>query len=273
MKVLSSIKLTQSEFDGLRSLVHRHTGISLSDAKVELVKRRFAPRLKELNLDSFSSYIKRIEDGDTDELLRFTDAITTNLTSFFRENHHFDYMKREILPKLLKDKMVSKRVRFWSAGCSTGQEPYTMAMLLREAIPMSNGWDIKILATDIDRTVLAKARMGLYTQSDLDKMPEGVARKWFTKHSDKYQVKDELRQMITFNQLNLLKTWPVKGPFEAIFCRNVFIYFDKPTQKSIVQKFARVQNSGDHLFIGHSESITDMTDDYKLIGQTTYVRQ
>lgn len=271
---LSALTLSHSEFDGLRKLVHEYTGITLSEAKMELVKRRFGPRLRALNLPSFSSYIKYVKEDHKDELSRFSDAITTNLTSFFRENHHFNYLN-SCLPELIRRNGPSRRLRVWSAGCSTGQEAYSLAITLLEKAPELKSWDVKILATDLDSTCLEKGTKGYYSIKDLEKMPRRLASKWFVTEGlpeGRVQVNLELRNLITFKRLNFIHNWPVKGPFDIIFCRNVFIYFNKEMQKSCVEKFSRVQNPGAVLCIGHSESIVESTNDYKLAGQTIYER-
>lgn len=277
MNFPSTYELTSVEFDALRQLVLQHTGISLSEAKLELVKRRFTPRLRELKLNSFSSYIKYIKNNHADELTHFSNAITTNLTSFFREKHHFEYMKKAVIPHLLTKNYTSRKIRIWSAGCSTGQEPYTLAMVLRENIPDFHRWDVQILATDLDKKCLEIAREGVYRGADLEKAPSTVRSQWFLKcrgsSSDKVKVKQELKEMVSFLHLNLIHDWPMRGPFDIIFCRNVFIYFNKERQKEFVSRFADLQQPGNHLFIGHSETIGDLTDCYRLTGQTVYGRQ
>ncbi len=251
-----------------------HTGIFLAPAKVELVKRRFAPRLRALALDSFSAYVDYVK-RHPNELGFFSDAITTNLTSFYRERHHFDYLKSELLGPMLENHARDRRLRFWSAGCSTGQEAYTLAIELREAIPNIDGYDVRILGTDLDTRCLQTCKDGVYAERDLEKAPPGVAKKWFDRlpgTDGKFRVNKKVKDMVTFKQLNFLDEFPMRGPFDAIFCRNVFIYFDKTMQARVIKKFAGVQRPGDYLFLGHSESVSDLTTDYRLVGLTTYLR-
>lgn len=263
-------------FTQLCDLVYTHTGIKLTEAKKELVHRRFSPRLKKLQMESFDEYLDLIKSGDKAELVEFSNAITTNLTSFFRENHHFEYLKTDCVPRILEDNRVSKKIRIWSAGCSTGPEPYSIAMVLREAIPDIARWDVKILATDLDTTCLNKSAEGYYSEKVVENIPDERLHRWFTKSNDGretlYQTKDELKSLITFNPLNLLRPFPFKGDFDVIFCRNVFIYFDKDTQKEVIANFAKHQAPGASLIVGHSENLTKVTSDYELVGQTVYTR-
>lgn len=266
----------EQHFAQLRELVYTHTGIKLEETKRELVHRRFSPRLKELKMESFSDYIALVKSGDKDELVKFSNAITTNLTSFFRENHHFDFLKNECFPQLRERNRSSKKIRIWSAGCSTGPEPYSVAMVLREAIPDIDRWDAKILATDIDTQCLSTSAQGHYSEKVVETVSEERKNRWFTKTNvdgeQVYVPKDELKSLITFNPLNLLQPFPFKGNFDVIICRNVFIYFDKPTQQKIIAKFAEHQNLDDYLVVGHSENLSKVTSNYHLVGQTVYQR-
>lgn len=263
-------------FTQLCDLVYTHTGIKLTEAKKELVHRRFSPRLKKLQMASFDEYLDLIKSGDKEELVEFSNAITTNLTSFFRENHHFEYLKNDCLPRILKENNTSKKIRIWSAGCSTGPEPYSIAMVLREAIPNIERWDVKILATDLDTTCLNTSAEGNYSEKVVESVPDARRSRFFTKTKSgdehTYRIKDELKSLITFNPLNLLKPFPFKGNFDVIFCRNVFIYFDKETQKEIIAKFAKHQAPGASLIAGHSENLIKVTSDYELAAQTVYKR-
>ncbi|WP_455221190.1 CheR family methyltransferase [Kaarinaea lacus] len=266
---------TDRDFLILRDLVNHHTGISLSDAKRELVYSRLTRRLRQLNLKCFSKYCELLQsDAMGEELVHFTNALTTNLTSFFREPHHFDYFGKVLLPELVARKSGNQRYRFWSAGCSTGEEPYTMAMCIRESLPFPNNYDIKILATDLDSSVLDTAISGIYPTEKLQTILPHRQKKWFYKDGayehGLRQISPELQQLITFRQLNLMHDWPMKGPFDAIFCRNVVIYFDKPTQRILIDRFANLLDPGGYLFLGHSESLFKVSDRFKLVGQTIY---
>lgn len=264
---------TDGDFDFIRRVVVEQTGITLSEQKRELVYGRLAKRLRTLDLQSFAQYCSYLEQSP-DELHELVNAITTNLTSFFREPYHFDYLRDSLLPELLRRNAQSRRIRIWSAGCSTGEEPYSIAMVLRDALPAGQGWDAKILATDIDSNVLARAQQGMYAQERASSIPERYQRRSLHKgqgdNAGMLRVSDEVRSLITFRQLNLMQEWPMKGPFDVIFCRNVVIYFDKPTQRRLFNRYADLLVDGGHLFIGHSETLFKVCDRFTLIGRTIY---
>jgi chemotaxis protein methyltransferase CheR len=269
-------KLTDAEFNRIRELVREHTGISLSEAKRQLVYGRLARRLRALKLADFRSYIALLERGDPVELEEFTNAVTTNLTSFFRESHHFDFLAQEALPAIVKRDNGLRRLRIWCCAASTGEEPYSISMVLREAAAMLTGWDTKLLATDLDSAVLATGSAGVYTQERFEKVSAARVRTFFTPEpgggEGRLRARDELRNLITFKQLNLMHEWPMRGPFDAIFCRNVVIYFDKATQRALFERMSKLQRPGDYLFLGHSESLYRVSDRYELIGKTIYRR-
>jgi chemotaxis protein methyltransferase CheR len=268
-------EFTDSEFRRLRDLVHARTGIALSDAKRELVYGRLARRLRKLNLASFAEYCQLVERPQSDELQELTNAITTNLTSFFRENYHFEQLATQALPQLEAERMSTRRLRLWSAGCSTGEEPYSLAVIMREQLAHLSHWDIKLLATDIDSKVVATAADGAYAEERFKGVSPERVRNWFPAVPGRPGLRAasaDLKALITFKQLNLLEPWPMKGPFEVIFCRNVVIYFDKATQRTLFDRMADLQNPGDWLFIGHSENLHNVTDRYKLVGRTVYRR-
>jgi chemotaxis protein methyltransferase CheR len=270
-------ELSPKEFDDLRYLVKEHTGIALSESKLELVRRRFTPRLRALGLDAFADYVRYLKAHVEEELADFASAITTNLTAFFREDHHFEFMAQTALPDLLERNADTRRLRIWCSAASTGQEPYSIAITLLNNIPNIESWDVKVLATDLDRQCLEKARAGVYSINDMDKVPAEVSNRWFLRgrgNNEKHvRVKDSVKQYIEFKPLNLIGNWPMRGPFDIIFCRNVFIYFDKPQQQKIVEKFARLQYPGAYLLIGHSETLNTISNDYTLIGKTAYQRE
>lgn len=276
--------MNEAEFSSIRQLVFENTGISLAASKKELVKRRFTPRLKDLGISSFAAYVKHVKNNQEREMANFCNAITTNLTSFFRENHHYEFLKDEALPAILRrNELTGRKIRLWSAGCSTGQEAYCLALTLRDSIPAIDRWDAKILASDLDEKCLEEAKSGVYSQHGLEKMSDDLVAKYFTEIDEvsKYkngvllQAKSELKQMIRFNKLNLMNlSWPMRGKFDVIFCRNVFIYFDKDTQLELVKRFSKLQNPGSYLFLGHSETIANpKAATYKLIGKTIYIRE
>jgi chemotaxis protein methyltransferase CheR len=267
---------SDDDFNGLRALVRQHTGISLSEAKRELVYGRISRRLRALGLDSFKQYRSMlVEESNGREMVEFCNAITTNLTSFFREAHHFDYLRDHLL-RPLAQRPSRARVRIWSAGCSSGEEPYSIAMTLRESLPDSHRHDVRILATDLDSDVLARARAGVYAADRLSGMSPQRRSTFFLEQSAasgaRYKVVPELAELITFNQLNLMHDLPMRGPFDVIFCRNVVIYFDKETQRDLFARFAQLQRPGDILFLGHSESMFKVCDAYTLVGRTIYRR-
>jgi chemotaxis protein methyltransferase CheR len=271
------VALSQAEFDRIRELVRVHTGIALSDAKRQLVYGRLARRLRALRLESFTSYIKLLEQGDGPEIQEFTNAVTTNLTSFFREPHHFEYLASDVLPALVANAGAARRLRIWCCAASTGEEPYSIAMVLREAQQQLAGWDVKVLATDLDSAVLATGARGIYTAERFQGMdPRRVAR-FFEKGSGEkagyFRAREELRSLVTFRQLNLMNEWPMRGPFDMVFCRNVIIYFDKPTQRTLFERMSGLQRPGDLLFLGHSENLYRVSELYELVGRTIYRRQ
>jgi chemotaxis protein methyltransferase CheR len=267
---------SDEDFNALRTLVKTHTGINLTDQKRELVYGRISRRLRTLNLHSFRDYRELLSDESGKEFAEFCNAITTNLTSFFRESHHFEYVRDHILVPRLNDAKGSRRVRIWCAGCSSGEEPYSLAMTIRETIPDASRWDIRILATDLDSDVLARGERGVYGADRVREMSPARRSRFFreTTHNGQpaFAVAPELRELITFKQLNLMTPFPMKGPLDAIFCRNVVIYFDKDTQRDLFARMARLQESGATLFLGHSESLFKVSTDYALIGKTIYRR-
>lgn len=270
-----SYPLTDATFNRIRELVRMHTGISLSDSKRQLVYGRLVRRLRALRIDSFEAYSELIARGGSSELEEFINAITTNLTAFFRETHHFEYLERVALPGLVQRNRATRRLRIWSAACSTGEEPYSIAMVLREQRALLAGFDVKILATDLDSNVLAKAKAGRYPLDRLQAISAERQAKHFTKGrgpDDFVEIEDSLKQLVTFKQLNLMDEWPMKGPFDIIFCRNVVIYFDKPAQRMLFERIAALQRADDILCLGHSESLYRVSDQYQLVGRTIYKR-
>jgi len=261
---------TDRDFKDIANLVYNACGIVLGDHKREMVYSRLARRIRALKLNDFKAYLAYLDTHKDQEFDAFINAITTNLTSFFREVHHFEFIKSELIPNLIKANKDTKRVRIWSAGCSTGEEPYSLAMTLNNAFP--SNWDVKILATDLDSNVLEKAQKGVYTAANVNGLDATHLKRWFLKSKDgeHYKVKDTLRERISFKRLNLLQDWPMKGPFDLILCRNVVIYFDKETKDHLFKRYANILSDYGYLFLGHSESMGKEHSNYKNLGKTMY---
>lgn len=260
---------TQQDFERIKKLIYQHAGISLSPSKQNMVYSRLARRVRANGLNSFKDYLGFLEKGNSEEWEAFTNALTTNLTAFFREQHHFP-----IFEKHLEQRKNRKKIQLWCSASSTGEEPYSMAMAVTNAFKSMTP-PVHILATDLDTNVLAKAQLGIYSLDRLEKIPKEKLRQFFLKgkghHAGSARVRPELRNMITFRQLNLLdEVWPIRGPFDAIFCRNVMIYFDKPTQYKILKKFVPLLAPDGLLFAGHSESFQHASDLFKLREKTVY---
>lgn len=271
---------TGADFRFIRELIAERTGIILSEGKRDLVYGRLSRRLRELGMSQFRDYCGLLETGHDEEMVEFVNAITTNLTSFFREDHHFEFLGKTLLPNLIKQKLqtnAARRLRIWSAGCSTGEEPYSIAMVVKEAIGNHEGWDIRILATDLDTKVLEKASNGIYDQNRVEGLSKARLKRWIKKGSGNNQgrvrMSSELQELITFKQLNLMNDWPMQGPFDLIFCRNVVIYFNKPTQQVLFERYANLLDDKGHLFLGHSETMFQKTERYELIGKTVYQKK
>jgi len=267
---------SDADFEALRKLVKEITGINLTDQKRELVYGRLARRLRALHLRTFAEYRDLLSEDGGEEIRELCNAITTNLTSFFRESHHFDYLRDHVLGPMQSSRGGSRRVRIWSSACSTGEEPYSLAMTVLESFQDLRSWDVKILATDLDSDVLAKAKRGLYGADRVRSMNPQRLQSFFTEQRGRdgpcYEVIPELKSLITFKQLNLMHTLPMKGPMDAIFCRNVVIYFDKDTQRELFTRIAQLQRPNDLLFLGHSESLFKVSESYLPIGKTIYRR-
>jgi chemotaxis protein methyltransferase CheR len=275
MMRLREFDFSSEDFEALRKLVKQITGINLSDQKHELVYGRLARRLRVLQLQSFAQYREILAQDGGKEIAQFCNAITTNLTAFFREPHHFDYLRDQVLTPMVNS-AATRRLRIWSAGCSTGEEPYSIAMTILETLPDLRRWDVRILATDLDSDVLERGRRGLYTEERLKNLTLQRRARFFRERRDRgglcYEVTPELQSLITFKQLNLMHPLPMRGPLDAIFCRNVVIYFDKETQRELFTRVAQLQQPGNLLFLGHSESLFKVSEQYALIGKTVYRR-
>ncbi|HZO23146.1 MAG TPA: protein-glutamate O-methyltransferase [Steroidobacteraceae bacterium] len=276
MNRLREFAFSDEDFEALRKLVKQITGINLSEQKRELVYGRLARRLRALQLRSFAQYREFLAGDSGSEIAQLCNAITTNLTSFFREPHHFDYLREHVLEPLRASSARASRLRIWSAGCSTGEEAYSLGITVLETFPDASRWDVRILATDLDSDVLAHARGGIYPAERLKNISAERRARFFVERSEAdgpcYEVLPELKALIAFKQLNLMHPLPMHGPLRAIFCRNVVIYFDKNTQRELFARLSRLQRPGDLLCLGHSESLFKVSDDYTLMGKTVYRR-
>jgi chemotaxis protein methyltransferase CheR len=260
--------LTDEEFDRIRAIIYRIAGISLSPTKKDLVYSRLARRLRARRIDSFTEYLQLLEQGDLQEWEEFINALTTNTTSFFREPHHFQILADHLA------KQGKREIRIWSCAASTGEEPYSIAMTLAEMMKNSR-ITARILATDIDTNVLERAKQGVYTTEQVDKLDQARLKRFFLRGEGKYagmvRIRPEIREMVTFLRLNLRHdSWPVKGKFDAIFCRNVMIYFDKPTQYAVLTKLRPYLHPDGLFFAGHSESLHHAGDLFRMRGKTVY---
>ena len=251
---------SEADFRGLVQLAYQHVGIALADSKRNLVYSRLSRRLRALGMTSFREYREYLAGSEgSQEIVSFINAISTNLTKFFRESHHFEHLRSHVAVPFDNVRRADKRLRIWSAGCSTGEEPYTIAVVLKSEIRGVNRHDVRILATDIDTDVIAKGARGEYPINSIDEVPKAY-REFFQpagghRRSTNIVMGEELRSLIIFRRLNLMEPWPFSGKFDAIFCRNVMIYFDGPTKSTLVDRFTRQLQPGGWLYIGHSEIV------------------
>jgi len=268
------LELKDAEFSFLSQVVARNAGIVLGPNKRQLVQGRLARRIRELGLPSFEAYCNAVREGGPEELVGLINAITTNVTSFFRESHHFDALAEWMLPEAMARNERTRRIRIWSAGCSSGEEPYSIAMTVAEHLPPGGKWDIKILATDIDSDVLATAARGIFPLERLAGISESRRKRWLQRgtgeHAGWARVRDQVRSLVTFKPLNLMGEWPMRGGFDIIFCRNVMIYFDQPTRERLVSRFGEALPDGGCLCVGHSESIHGAASRFRLVSRTVY---
>jgi len=266
------LNLSSIEFQLFQSLVYQQAGISLSEHKKSLIASRLSKRIRDLEFPSFQSYYDFVVSGaDPEELTQLLDLISTNKTDFFREPGHFDFLRERIVPTLASQRSV----RIWSSASSTGEEPYTIAMTLWDAIEGSAQWDCKILASDISTRVLAKAARGIYEAERVATVSSELVRRHFLRGKGDQQgfvkIKSHIAKMVTFRRINLMEeVFPIRNPLDVIFCRNVMIYFDRPTQAKLMAKFFRYLKSGGYLFIGHSESLQWIDHSFTYVAPTIY---
>ncbi len=280
MSIITNTDMTLSRKDFLRikDVIYKHCGINLVDGKQALVTTRLGKRLRTLkNFKSISEYVDYVLSPENKkEFSAMVDAISTNLTCFFREKQHLDYMVKTALPSLMKRKRSKndKRIRIWSAGCSSGEEPYSLAISLLEHVPANENWDIKILASDVSTRMLERAQAGSYDKSQVENVPLPIKNKYFTtnviENEKVFQVTKTLQNIIRFRYLNLMEPWPFHGPFDFIYCRNVMIYFDKPTQENLVSRYWNLLDDKGILFIGHSESLSGIKSKFSYVIPAAY---
>jgi chemotaxis protein methyltransferase CheR len=278
-KAMREFDLTEEDFRFLARQVYDLTGIVIHERKRDMLYSRLSRRLRTLGFATFREYCEYVGGPDGDgEVGAMINAVTTNLTHFFRESHHFDHLRDEALPAAAAaDRQAgNRRLRIWSAGCSSGEEPYSIAMAVKSAPVDFSRWNARILASDLDTDMVARAAAGRYRTADANGIPEDLAGKFTdtatTPNGSEVRMRDTLRQMIIFKQLNLMGEWPMRGPFDAIFCRNVMIYFDHPTKARLIDRFAELLQPHGWLYIGHSESLSKVSDRFQLVGRTIYRR-
>ena len=264
--------LDEASFATLRTLVHARTGIALGANKRQLCQTRLLRRLRALGLPSFAAYLDLLADPGAAEHDELVTAITTNVTAFFREPHHFDWLARRALPALVREPGRT-RLRVWSAGCSSGEEPWTIAMVL-DAAQLPARWDVRVLATDIDTQILAAAEAGVYPAARLDQLDPGRRKRYFTRgvgaDRGQWRIGPVLRERVRFRELNLFDPWPMKQRFDVIFCRNVIIYFDAESKARLIARFVEALAPGGHLVLGHSESLLRDVRGLTPAGKTIY---
>ena len=265
--------LRDADFAKIRGLMYKTSWVDLNESKRELVKARLAKRLRALNLESYGDYVKLVSNDTSGvELSAMVDTLTTNLTSFFRESDHFAYLRDTVLKKACEKKQ--RRLRIWSAGCSTGEEALSIAIIMRESIPRLDSMDASILATDISSKVLDTARMGIYPESRFASVPDNIRDRYFRQikkgRENAYQASSTLTRLVHYRRHSLAGSWPMKGPFDAIFCRNVMIYFDRDAKESLLRRFTNALDAEGVLFVGHSESLTNISENYRYVAPGIY---
>jgi chemotaxis protein methyltransferase CheR len=271
-----AVDLTDTDFRKISRLVYDQCGIHLQEGKKELVRARLGKRMRLGRFHSFREYLQYvIEDSSGEELVHLLDSISTNFTFFFREEKHFHFLRSEFVPALAASRPDrDRKIRFWSAGCSSGEESYSLAITLLEGLENSPGWDIDILGTDLSTKVLKAAAAGIYSQERIRSLPQALVKKYFLKGNrqwkDHVKVKDRVRRHVRFARLNLTEPFHFKKSFDGILCRNVMIYFDKKTQASLVNRLYDCLETGGVLLIGHSESLTGITHPFQYVRPTIY---
>lgn len=275
--VQSDTTLSRDDMALVAKLVYEHAGIVIREHKEAMARGRLARRVKVLGLGSIAEYCAYLRTpAAADEIPELINAVTTNHTAFFRERHHFDHLRKDVLPRLIQERAGRRgRIRIWSAACSSGEEPYSIAATSRDVIGHRSDLDFKILATDIDTDILDRAAAGQYPAEQFDRLPADLRpllRLEGQSARGEARIAEDLKRLIAFKRLNLIERWPMKGPFDVIFCRNVFIYFDTPTKAAILDRYVALLQPGGFLYLGHSESLPQPHPQLRLIGRTIYER-
>jgi chemotaxis protein methyltransferase CheR len=268
---LRTPELGERAFERVSAKLYDVAGIRLTAEKRELVRARLWKRMGQLGIKDFDTYVDTaLGDPRGEELARMIDVLTTNKTNFFREEAHFEFLRSVVLPEVAAR---GARIRIWSAACSTGEEPYTIAMVLAEALAQLESWDVRILASDISARVLETARGGEYREEHVREVDPVLRSRYFQRTpGGTYRIAANLRNLVHFARLNLMEEWPMRGPFDVVFCRNVMIYFDRETQQRLVSRFRDLIRPGGYLIVGHSESLTSFRSDYEFVRPATYRR-
>lgn len=270
---LAPLELAERQFIRISDMVQTLCGIHLHAKKKTLVQARLAKRLRALGMTAFDDYLNLVESRQGNhERGCMIDVLTTNKTSFFREAAHFDFLEKTVLPQL-----ADNRIRLWTAACSSGQEAVSVAIVLTEHLPPDGNRDVRILATDISGRMLEKARRGVYTESEMEGLDAARQFRYFTAMGNaevvrSYRVKAQLAAMVKYSRLNLMGQWPMKGPFNVIFCRNAMIYFDRATQQRLIDRFWCYLDTGGYLFVGHSEGLSGVSHRFQYVRPATYMK-
>ncbi|WP_404863830.1 protein-glutamate O-methyltransferase [Georhizobium sp. MAB10] len=274
--VSGEFPLTRRDLNEIAAMIYADAGIHLNETKASLVYSRLSKRIRQLRLSSFRDYCELVSSPEgADERREMLSFLTTNFTRFFRENHHFDHLRDTVLPPLLKQAKAGGRVRIWSAGCSDGQEPYSIGLTVLSLMPEIASYDFRILASDIDPKIIAKAKAGRYDDHAVETVPSALRSRFIHEAKGeagaRWEVSSQVKQLIAFRELNLLREWPFKGTFQVIFCRNVVIYFDEQTQARVWSRYHQTLEEGGHLYIGHSERVSGPAKDgFDNVAITTY---
>lgn len=271
--------LAIGQFDQIAEMARQRWGLNLTERKRQLVFNRLAKFLRASRFESIAEYLEHLEsDADDDDMLVFFDLLSTNVTSFFREIQHFEYLEREFYTALARGnlKLPNRRIRIWSAACSTGPEPYSLAIHATKCLPDINSWDFKILATDLSNSAIAEAEQATYPEKMIKDMDGNLVKKHFLKgkgsNAEQYQVAKHIRDLVTIRRLNLIDNWPIKGPFDIIFCRNVMIYFDKSTREKLVLRMYNILRPGGILAVGSAETLSGLETKFRTVQPSVYVK-